>query len=168
MTTTQKNQQMDTSIVATGTNTSSSAQSFAIASDPSNAIPLDRYGFHLDDDYRGGPLKLSHEIVEARKKKETERSMKWAKMIKNWDLVLATRQEKLKRRVRKGIPDAVRGLAWFRMSGAVRFKKMYPDLRKLDVASLPALTLDDVSLLVGRVSWCVSRQFHVMSCRAGV
>ena len=154
MSTSRKNPQMDTSIaLATSSNTSPSVQSFAVASDPSNAIPLDRYGFYLDDDYRGGTLKLSHEVMEARKKKETERSMKWAKMIKNWEQVLATRQEKFKRRVRKGIPDAVRGLAWFRLAGAVRYRKMYPDLRKLDVASLPALTVDDVSSGLWLVGW---------------
>ena len=150
MNTSRKTQQVESSVVlATSTNTSPSIQSFPAFSDPSNAIPLDRYGFYLDDDYRGGSLKLSHEIMEARTKKETERSMKWAKMMKNWDQVLVTRQEKLKRRVRKGIPDAIRGLAWFRMAGAVRYKKKYPDLTKLDVASLPALTVDDVSLLIG-------------------
>ena len=83
---------------------------------PSRPEPVDRYGFYMDDDFRGS-LKVTDQIVEARKKKESERSLKWAKMIKNWDQVVLTRQEKLKRRVRKGIPDAIRGFAWFKLSG---------------------------------------------------
>ena len=85
---------------------------------PPRPEPVDRYGFYMDEDFRGS-LKVTDQIIEARKKKETERSLKWAKMMKNWDQVVVTRQEKLKRRVRKGIPDAIRGFAWFKLSGTL-------------------------------------------------
>ena len=85
---------------------------------PPRPEPVDRYGFYMDDDFRGS-LKVTDQIMESRKKKESERSLKWAKMIKNWDQMVLTRHEKLKRRVRKGIPDATRGFAWFKLSGTV-------------------------------------------------
>lgn len=52
------------------------------------------------------------------------REQKWIRMIKQWDVkygakdASATHLDKLKRRVRKGIPDSVRACAWMKLSGA--------------------------------------------------
>jgi hypothetical protein len=52
------------------------------------------------------------DVASARAEKDTERSRKWLKMQKQWTKTVNRRQEKLKRRARKGIPDAVRGQVW--------------------------------------------------------
>jgi hypothetical protein len=52
------------------------------------------------------------DVTSARAEKDTERSRKWLKMQKQWTKTVNRRQEKLKRRARKGIPDAVRGQVW--------------------------------------------------------
>ena len=112
--------------------------------------PMDRYGFYLEDEGRGAPAVVTTAASEARKKKEAERSLKWAKMLKTWDRVVSARQEKLKRRVRKGIPDAIRGSAWLQLSEAWRYRKQYPDLSRLTAIALPALTLDDIEKDIDR------------------
>ena len=80
----------------------------------------DRYGFRikkrgsergLTDLSRQG-VELSEAEIKARRKKEGKRLVKWIKMIKQWEFTLSSRREKLKRRIRKGIPDAVRGKIW--------------------------------------------------------
>jgi len=46
--------------------------------------------------------------------KNREREGKWLLMLANWNLYSKSKkyQSKLKNRVRKGIPDAIRGKAW--------------------------------------------------------
>jgi len=62
--------------------------------------------------------------------KTNDRIEKWLAMLNNWDNV---NQSKLKSRCRKGIPDAVRGEVWLRLTGADELKKnakgKYNDLR---------------------------------------
>ena len=104
---------------------------------------VDRYGFYVSDDFHA-PLFVSAQELQLRKEKEAERTTKWIKMIKNWDGVLSTRQEKLKRRVRKGIPDNVRGFVWTKLSESAVFKKKYPKLNEVDRKALDELTEDEV------------------------
>eukprot|EP00947_MAST-08B_sp_MAST-8B-sp1_P002439 g2439.t1 len=61
---------------------------------------------------------------------ENVRTLKWVSMLRDWQKVHdghrgATRT--LRRRVRKGIPDAVRGRAWYLMSGAADCRLDVPD-----------------------------------------
>ncbi|UYV80355.1 RN-tre [Cordylochernes scorpioides] len=69
----------------------------------------DRYGFihnyHL-------PEKLTNHEAKVREL-ESERLVKWLKMIKNWPKYVNS--DKLKRRIYKGIPNAVRGEIWERL-----------------------------------------------------
>ena len=104
---------------------------------------VDRYGFYVSDDFHTSLLVSAQEVIQ-RKGKEAERTTKWIKMVKGWDKVIINRQEKLKRRVRKGIPDHVRGFVWTKLSEAVQYKKQYPKLRDIDAKALDELTEDEV------------------------
>lgn len=104
---------------------------------------VDRYGFYVSDDFHTSLL-VSSEDAASRKIKEAERTTKWIKMVKNWNGVILNRQEKLKRRVRKGVPDHVRGFVWTKLSEASTYKQNYPDLEAIDIASLDELTADEV------------------------
>lgn len=79
-------------------------------------VAMDKYGFIFDSerDYHKG----KEDSAKVKKKKnliEFSREKKWIKMLKSWDFVLEERKEKLHRRVRKGIPDSIRGIAWPRI-----------------------------------------------------
>lgn len=108
---------------------------------------VDRYGFYVSDDFHTSLLVSSEEIVQ-RREKEAERTTKWIKMIKNWDNVVITRKEKLKRRVRKGIPDHVRGFVWTKLSDASIYRAKYPKLGAIDVTALDELTIDEVKIYI--------------------
>ncbi|XP_065050951.1 USP6 N-terminal-like protein isoform X1 [Rhopilema esculentum] len=100
----------------------------------------DRYGFlhknplpHIERDER---------MLEL----ERDRASKWIKMFENWDRY--GNSEKLKRRIYKGIPDSVRGMAWKKLLGVdvamiertgvyEKFKMLAreksPDIRQIDL-----------------------------------
>lgn len=105
---------------------------------------VDRYGFYVSDDFHTSLL-VSKEESALRKVKEAERTTKWIKMVKNWNGVIINRKEKLKRRVRKGIPDHVRGFVWTKISGASTYSSKYPILSAIDVTTLDELTVDEVT-----------------------
>ncbi|KFM58408.1 USP6 N-terminal-like protein, partial [Stegodyphus mimosarum] len=76
----------------------------------------DRYGFIHDHRL---PEKLTAHETKIRER-ENERLGKWLKMIKNWDKYKDT--EKLRQRVYKGVPNAVRGEVWCRLLGVPQIK----------------------------------------------
>lgn len=86
---------------------------------------FDRWGFPItEDDYqRTMRERLSSKRTIARIRKENQRLQKWLRMMDNWDRVSA---RKVKRRCRKGIPDAVRGQIWLRLAGADVLKNSQP------------------------------------------
>eukprot|EP01041_Mallomonas_annulata_P005877 gene5877-11871_t len=95
-----------------------------------NNTPTDRYGFFITDKNRAG-LSLSQIEIQRLKSKENERTRKWIKMVKNWDTVINMKTKKLKRRIRKGIPDIVRAKVWIYLADIEKYKKLYPcDLMK--------------------------------------
>lgn len=89
----------------------------------------DRYGFIHDHRL---PEKLTAHEAKLREL-ENERLNKWLKMIKNWDKY--SNGEKLKRRIYKGIPNAVRGEVWCRILDIARVKEeqegKYKEMRDL-------------------------------------
>ena len=111
--------------------------------DKKNSKKLDEYGFivNLDDkgdirdsdsvDIPGGAYtpsadtpKRNHRHVKPRVKKQLvklhrRREKKWLGMLKNWDAIKASKPKriKLRERIRKGIPNSVRGEAWTRIAG---------------------------------------------------
>jgi hypothetical protein len=64
------------------------------------------------------PNKVKNGVIEdglnVSIEKNRERESKWLLMLANWNLYSKSKkyQSKLKNRVRKGIPDAIRGKAW--------------------------------------------------------
>jgi hypothetical protein len=71
---------------------------------------IDRYGFVVGLD-PAMALRPETEITAA--KRENERSLKWQSMIASWQTFAhGEGRPTLKRRVRKGIPDGVRGHIW--------------------------------------------------------
>lgn len=84
----------------------------------------------LNDDF--GDDKLSREQAIA---KMLKRERKWLEMIDNWDKwILSKKFEHTKKRCRKGIPSAVRGKAWFYLSGGhislEKYSKFYEKLER--------------------------------------
>ncbi|GIX85052.1 USP6 N-terminal-like protein [Caerostris extrusa] len=102
----------------------------------------DRYGFLHDHRL---PEKLTAHETKVREV-ESERLNKWLKMLKSWDKYSGG--EKLKRRIYKGIPNAVRGEVWCRVLDVNQIKQeqdgkyvemrekaklLSPDIRQIDL-----------------------------------
>lgn len=106
----------------------------------------DRYGFYVSDESRTMAT-LSEQEMRFRKQKEAERTKKWLKMINNWERTLNSRKEKLKRRLRKGVPDSLRSQVWSRLCESWRYKKKFDELADHDPEALPIAvqTIEDVS-----------------------
>lgn len=85
---------------------------------------------NYDDDL--GTEKQTREQAIA---KILEREKKWLDMVDSWDKwILSKRFEHMKKRCRKGIPSAVRGKAWFYLSGGhislSKYSKFYEKLER--------------------------------------
>ena len=106
----------------------------------------DRWGFLVTDEFHQF-LKLPPEVIEQRRNKEGERSLKWVKMMKKWQKYKANgeKYDKMKRRTRKGIPDSLRGFAWYEGCGAKSIKEKIPDPWKIDTSNISEVTIDEVS-----------------------
>lgn len=104
----------------------------------------DRFGFVVEDEADGaanmrnftddglGDDKLTREQAIA---KMLKREKKWLDMVNNWDKwIMSKRFEHMKKRCRKGIPSAVRGKAWFYLSGGhislAKYSKFYEKLER--------------------------------------
>ena len=75
--------------------------------------------------------------------KESEREAKWTKMLGAWDAYAGPqatkrRRKKLKRRVRKGIPQVYRGRAWLLLSGG--YDAMQTNQREYQVCWVISVT----------------------------
>eukprot|EP00249_Psilotum_nudum_P022439 c28518_g2_i6 orf=750-1991(+) len=83
--------------------------------------PVDRYGF-----IRSQPPSPPAEIARCRpfpeRDRDEERLRKWRKMIgvggADWKQYVMRKPQVVKRRIRKGIPDCLRGLVWQLISGS--------------------------------------------------
>lgn len=70
-------------------------------------------------------------------------------MRKAWNSVYT--HLKIKTRIRKGIPDSLRGgFAWAQVSESSVFRRKYPNLHKVDeaVATLPEKLVDEVKFFL--------------------
>lgn len=103
-----------------------------------------RFGFIVDekgdkasnmrnfkDDELGGDKHTREQAIA----KMLEREKKWLDMVDSWDKwILSKKFEHMKKRCRKGIPSAVRGKAWFYLSGGhislAKYPKFYEKLEK--------------------------------------
>jgi len=79
---------------------------------------LDKYGFYSVDPRSSFTENLS---------RENARLEKWQDMLYRWDYNTKRRQDFIKKRVRKGIPDGLRGTVWPRLAKAAELKKEYPE-----------------------------------------
>ena len=108
------------------------ADSFYCRQIPDKIIYTDQYGFIRDptdnkkiEDNNGSPLQYN------------ARQEKWSYMLQNYDEFCKKHFAKLKERVRKGIPDSLRGYAWQKLINVDELYKK--DLYKsLDVESVDA------------------------------
>lgn len=104
-----------------------------------------RFGFIVDEDGDNGVSNLRNfiddELGDDKHTREQtiakimEREKKWLEMVDNWDKwILSKRFEHMKKRCRKGIPSAVRGKAWFYLSGGhislAKYSKFYEKLER--------------------------------------
>mmetsp|Transcript_11856 Transcript_11856/g.26597 ORF Transcript_11856/g.26597 Transcript_11856/m.26597 type:complete len:300 (+) Transcript_11856:152-1051(+) len=112
---------------------------------------VDRYGFLCSDAFHQAH-QLPPAVLHARRQKEAERTLKWVKMIKKWETYGpgGAKNFKLKRRVRKGIPDAIRGLVWYRMSDAEQGRLLFPDIDMIDTSNVPAQVIDEIGRDIDR------------------
>lgn len=91
---------------------------------------VDKYGFILNIDERG----LVYEIdladssgapTFAEAKKTARRERKWNTTLDVWE---RRRSNKVKERLRKGVPDSLRGQVWLALGGGVRKPGMYREI----------------------------------------
>jgi len=124
----------------------------AANSDVSNSsyILKDRYGFYVSDQFHQ-QLQITPDVVKFRRNKETERTKKWLDMIQHWSKFYKhDKKSKLNRRVRKGIPDAVRGLVWQRLINIDAVKEKIPNPYEIDTGSLCKNVIDEIDRDVDR------------------
>ena len=69
--------------------------------------------------------------------RDNARLEKWTDMLQRWDFIRRSRRDKLKSRVRKGIPDGLRGKVWYDLSEAEETKAKYPDGHYEALLALP-------------------------------
>lgn len=100
----------------------------------------DRYGFLH-----------KNQLAEGRDEKllalERERTQKWVKMVKNWEKYI--RGEKLRRRIYKGIPNAMRGETWKNLLGIDKIPNrstVYESMKRIARAQSPDIRQIDLDV----------------------
>lgn len=123
---------------------------------------MDRFGFViLESSFFHQSKAIQSKLeLQNRRDKETEREKKWLKMMKRWDFTKRYRLAKLKRRIRKGIPDGFRGVMWYKIlqisaysdedinsyrTFPERFPNVY-DITQLPIDRIPIQTIEEVIL----------------------
>ena len=103
----------------------------------------DKYGFWRSNDFHKS-LPITDDEVRHRRQKDTERVKKWEYMLKNWNQFNGFRSNKLKSRVRKGIPDSIRIFAWPRLAETENFKSKFRTLKSINNLGLDERVKDEV------------------------
>ncbi|XP_022772057.1 EVI5-like protein isoform X3 [Durio zibethinus] len=92
--------------------------------------PLDRFGFIKQEVGGSTPEGLPKSRLVADYEREARRVRKWRKMIgvggSDWKHYARRKPHVVKRRIRKGIPDCLRGLVWQLISGSRDLLLMNP------------------------------------------
>ena len=87
---------------------------------------VDRYGFlkshRLHDKVKSLPNPALTSAVGQR------REQKWLHMFHNWDVFISKRQNKVRQRCQKGIPQSIRSLAWQQLCCSEKMHQKDPDL----------------------------------------
>jgi hypothetical protein len=101
------------------------------------SVKIDQFGFFTKKSSCDPHLSLQHSTITSLKKEkgqikaDNRRTEKWINMLQeeNWSVYLTGKKRNtLKNRCRKGIPDALRGKAWFQLTGANALKKDKPNV----------------------------------------
>ncbi|KAK7273219.1 hypothetical protein RIF29_14268 [Crotalaria pallida] len=91
---------------------------------------LDRFGFVKQDINTSDTIVKNKSAYEYERIKEERRVRKWRKMIgvggSDWKHYVRRKPHVVKRRIRKGIPDCLRGLVWQLISGSRDLLLMNP------------------------------------------
>ncbi|KAJ0411616.1 hypothetical protein ATCC90586_004085 [Pythium insidiosum] len=104
--------------------------------------PTDRYGFLITDRrFQRAPS----DVIQQRQSVwlENRRTQKWVKMIgkqlEDWEVCQLKNARKLKSRIRKGIPEALRGRVWCHLAGSTQMLQNNPGAYRdfLSVARVP-------------------------------
>ncbi|GLD96315.1 hypothetical protein PINS_up004998 [Pythium insidiosum] len=104
--------------------------------------PTDRYGFLISDRrFQRAPS----DFVQQRQAVwlENRRTQKWVKMIgkqlEDWEVCQLKNARKLKSRIRKGIPEALRGRVWCHLAGSTQMLHNNPGVYRdfLSVSRVP-------------------------------
>lgn len=129
-----------------------------------NARRVDKYGFYIDfesDDTDFHRSKIIHPQIQIKRNQvELNRESKWAFMFEHWEQFTsqASKVAVLKRRIRKGVPHAVRGEAWKRILDLAayetiengkketvpKFSERYPNLNTLSTENVSSRTIDEI------------------------
>lgn len=114
---------------------------------------IDKWGFFKGDEFHRAK-EVSPGTIILRDNKEKEREVKWIRMMNKpgaFGYLRKYRGPKLKRRVKKGIPDSLRSKAWYGLCDIENtVKNKIPDLDKLDIKSLPSRTVDEIERDIDR------------------
>lgn len=117
------------------------------AEEETTYVKLDRYGFQLGDQFHQR-LQISDEEQYSRKEKERNREIKWIDMMKEWNYIIsgdnAWKTNMLQRRIRKGIPDCIRGRIWGKLLKINTMSKKYRRPEQQECDSLPPIVREDI------------------------
>ncbi|XP_077214512.1 ypt/Rab-GAP domain of gyp1p superfamily protein isoform X2 [Tasmannia lanceolata] len=110
------------------------------------ARPVDRFGF-VKQDGSNSPEGLTKSRTTNEQEREERRVRKWRKMIgvggSDWKHYVRRKPHVVKRRIRKGIPDCLRGLVWQLISGSRDLLLMNPGVyEQLVIYETSAAELD--------------------------
>jgi len=131
---------------------------FADKIESKSLITTDRYGFYLEDtDYHQSKKIDDIDLKYNRKLIETRREKKWIAMLSNWEKTIKYNSNKLKKRIRKGVPDVFRGVVWPKLldiSGYkpndIKYKLKYPDLNAILIDQLDERVKDEIERDIDR------------------
>ncbi|KAK1296443.1 hypothetical protein QJS10_CPB15g00946 [Acorus calamus] len=95
----------------------------------SPAKPIDKYGF-VKQDQNNPPEGLTKNKLASENEREESKVRKWRKMIgvggSDWKHYVRRKPHVVRRRIRRGIPDCLRGLVWQLISGSRDLLLMNP------------------------------------------
>lgn len=124
---------------------------------------FDRYGFLITKP-DSEAFVLSTDELQKRLDKEDERTDKWIYMLNHWDYFFLKKFNKIKSRVRKGIPHAIRGEAWHRLAHVDDMKVLFPlalDLDNLEERLDPHVSFVYNSLHENYINFVCGHFLHV-------
>ncbi|DAZ97671.1 TPA: hypothetical protein N0F65_009672 [Lagenidium giganteum] len=115
--------------------------------------PIDRYGF-LVTDKRFHKAQLDSPTRKSDVWLENRRTQKWVKMIgkqpEDWEVCQLKNATKLKQRIRKGIPEALRGRVWCHLAGSTQMLINNPGVYRELVQKPGCVCEETISRDIGR------------------